>query len=281
MSQSEQTPVLEVVDLRVNYGAVQAVRDVSLRVLPNQVVSVLGANGAGKSSTVRAICGAVPSTAERVQYLGRDYKRRRAYKMARAGLVLVPEGRRIIGPLSVEENLLLGGFSVGGRRKLSGELDEVYEMFPILRTRKDVPGGLLSGGEQQMLAIGRALMSKPKLIVMDEPTMGLAPIMVDAVMETVGRISKLGVAILMVEQNVTAAMPVSDFVYVLEQGRVAYSGVASEAAENTEVLEAFLGIDVIEDVVAEEEAEAAEAAEAEEKPATAEAAGRGHGAQTS
>src|SRR5262249_26276879 len=179
---------------------------------------------------------------------------------------LVPEGRRIIGPLTVEENLLLGGFSVGGRRKLTGELDETYELFPILRTRKDVPGGLLSGGEQQMLAIGRALMAKPKLIVMDEPTMGLAPIMVDAVMETVGRISKLGVAILMVEQNVTAAMPVSDFVYVLEQGRVAYSGVASEAVENAEVLEAFLGIDIIEDVVAEEEAEAAEAAS------------RGHGA---
>ena len=260
MSQSDRTPVLEVVNLHVSYGAVQAVRDVSLRVLPNQVVSVLGANGAGKSSTVRAICGAVPSSADSVRYLGREYKRRRAYKMARAGLVLVPEGRRIIGPLTVEENLLLGGFSVGGRRKLTAGLDEVYEMFPILRTRKDVPGGLLSGGEQQMLAIGRALMAKPRLIVMDEPTMGLAPIMVDAVMETVGRISKLGVAILMVEQNVTAAMPVSDFVYVLEQGRVAYAGVASEAVENSEVLEAFLGIDIIEDVVAEEEAEAAEAA---------------------
>jgi branched-chain amino acid transport system ATP-binding protein len=257
MSQSDQQPVLEVVDLHVNYGAVQAVRDVSLKVLPNQVVSVLGANGAGKSSTVRAICGAVPSSADSVRYLGQEYKRRRAYKMARAGLVLVPEGRRILGPLSVEENLLLGGYSVGGRRKLAGSLEEAYELFPILRQRKDVPGGLLSGGEQQMLAIGRAMMSKPKLIVMDEPTMGLAPIMVDAVMETVGRIAKTGVAILMVEQNVTAAMPVSDFVYVLEQGRVAYSGVASEAMENAEVLEAFLGIDIIEDVVAEEEAEAA------------------------
>ena len=265
MSQSDQTPVLDVVNLRVSYGAVQAVRDVSLRVLPNQVVSVLGANGAGKSSTVRAICGAVSSSADSVRYLGKEYKRRRAYKMARVGLVLVPEGRKIIGPLTVEENLLLGGFSVGGRRTLAGELDEMYELFPILRTRKDVPGGLLSGGEQQMLAIGRALMARPKLIVMDEPTMGLAPIMVDSVMETVGRISKLGVAILMVEQNVTAAMPVSDYVYVLEQGRVAYSGVASEALENSEVLEAFLGIDIIEDVVAEEEAEAAEAA------------GRGHG----
>ena len=262
MSQSEPVPVLEVTDLQVSYGAVRAVRDVSLKVMPNQVVSVLGANGAGKSSTVRAICGAVQSSAESVRYLGSEYKRRRAYRMARAGLVLVPEGRRILGPLTVEENLLLGGYSVGGRRKLAGKLEECYELFPILRERKDVPGGLLSGGEQQMLAIGRALMSKPKLIVMDEPTMGLAPIMVDAVMETVGRIAKTGVAILMVEQNVTAAMPVSDFVYVLEQGRVAYSGVASEAMENAEVLEAFLGIDIIEDVVAEEEAEAAEAAEA-------------------
>jgi branched-chain amino acid transport system ATP-binding protein len=260
MSQSEQVPVLEVVDLRVSYGAVQAVREVSLRVLPNQVVSVLGANGAGKSSTVRAICGAVPSTAASVRYLGREYKRRRAYKMARAGLVLVPEGRQIIGPLSVEENLLLGGYSRGGRRKLATELDEIYELFPILHTRKDVPGGLLSGGEQQMLAIGRALISKPNLIVMDEPTMGLAPIMVDAVMETVGRIAKRGVAILMVEQNVTAAMPVSDYVYVLEQGRVAYAGLATEELQNSEILEAFLGIDIIEDVVAQEEAEAAGAA---------------------
>ena len=259
MSQSEQVPVLDVVNLNVSYGAVQAVRDVSLRVLPNQVVSVLGANGAGKSSTVRAICGAVPSSADSVRYLDHEYKRRRAYKMARAGLVLVPEGRQIIGPLTVEENLLLGGFAVGSRRKLAADLDEVYELFPILRARKDVPGGLVSGGEQQMLAIGRALMSRPKLIVMDEPTMGLAPIIVEAVMETVGRISKLGVAILMVEQNVTAAMPVSDFVYVLEQGRVAYAGKSTEALQNTEVLEAFLGIDIIEDVVAEEEAEAAEA----------------------
>jgi branched-chain amino acid transport system ATP-binding protein len=174
--------------------------------------------------------------------------------MARAGLVLVPEGRQIIGPLTVEENLLLGGFTVGGRRKLSGSLEEIYELFPILRTRKDVPGGLLSGGEQQMLAIGRAMMSKPKLIVMDEPTMGLAPIMVDAVMSTIGRISKTGVAILMVEQNVTAAMPVSDYIYVLEQGRVAYAGVPTDALQNSEIVEAFLGIDIIEDVVKEEEA---------------------------
>jgi branched-chain amino acid transport system ATP-binding protein len=254
--QSGQTPVLEVTNLTVRYGAVEAVRGVSLRVMPNQVVSVLGANGAGKSSTVRAICGATPSHADSVRYLGRAYKRRKAYRMARAGLVLVPEGRKIIGPLTVEENLLLGGYSVGGRRKLSGSLNEIYELFPILRTRKDVPGGLLSGGEQQMLAIGRAMMSKPKLIVMDEPTMGLAPIMVNSVMETVGRIAQTGVAILMVEQNVTAAMPVSDFIYVIEQGRVAYSGVPTDAMQNSEIVEAFLGIDIIEDVVKEEEAEA-------------------------
>jgi branched-chain amino acid transport system ATP-binding protein len=259
MSPSEQAPVLEVVKLHVSYGAVQAVHDVSLKVLPNQVVSVLGANGAGKSSTVRAICGAIPSNAERLVYLGRDYRRRRAYKMARAGLVLVPEGRQIIGPLTVEENLLLGGFSVGGRGKLAKALEEIYELFPILRTRKDVPGGLLSGGEQQMLAIGRAMMSKPKVIVMDEPTMGLAPIMVDAVMDTIERISGTGVAILMVEQNVTAAMPVSDYIYVLEQGRVAYAGVPTDALQNSEIVEAFLGIDIIEDVVKEEEAESGHA----------------------
>jgi branched-chain amino acid transport system ATP-binding protein len=256
MSQSEQVPVLEVTGLTVHYGAVEAVRGVSLKVLPNQVVSVLGANGAGKSSTVRAICGATPSSAQSVRYLGREYKRRKAYKMARQGLVLVPEGRHIIGPLTVEENLLLGGYTVGGKLKLAGELEAVYELFPILRTRKNVPGGLLSGGEQQMLAIGRAMMARPKLIVMDEPSMGLAPIMVNAVMETVHRIAGTGVAILMVEQNVTAAMPVSDYIYVIEQGRVAYSGVPTEAMQNSEIVEAFLGIDVIEDVVKEEEAEA-------------------------
>ncbi len=253
MPPSDSTPILEVNGLRVHYGAVEAVRGIDLKVLPNQVVSVLGANGAGKSSTVRAICGASPSTADSVRYLGREYRRRRAYRMARAGLVLVPEGRKIIGPLSVEDNLLLGGYSVGGRRRLSGPLQDVYELFPILRTRKNVAGGLLSGGEQQMLAIGRAMMAKPKLIVMDEPSMGLAPIMVNSVMETVGRIAQTGVAILMVEQNVTAAMPVSDYIYVIEQGRVAYSGVPTEALQNSEIVEAFLGIDIIEDVVKEEE----------------------------
>jgi branched-chain amino acid transport system ATP-binding protein len=267
MSQPEAvpsvTPILEITKLHVSYGAVQAVRDVSLKVMPNQVVSVLGANGAGKSSTVRAICGAIPSTAESMRYLGREYGRRRAYKMARAGLVLVPEGRKIIGPLKVEENLLLGGFTVGGRRKLAKALEEMYELFPILRTRKDVPGGLLSGGEQQMLAIGRAMMSGPRLIVMDEPTMGLAPIMVDTVMETITRIATTGVAVLMVEQNVTAAMPRSDFIYVLEQGRVAYSGVPTDAVQNSEIVERFLGIDIIEDVVKEEEAENAEQSAAE------------------
>jgi branched-chain amino acid transport system ATP-binding protein len=135
-------------------------------------------------------------------------------------------------------------------------------LFPVLRTRKDVAGGLLSGGEQQMLAIGRAMMSKPRLILMDEPTMGLAPIMVDAVMQTVSRIAKTNVAILMVEQNVMAAMPVSDFIYVLEQGRVAYSGLPTEALQNSEIVEAFLGIDIIEDVVKEEEAELAREAAA-------------------
>lgn len=268
MSQSDDSePILEIEGLNVSYGAVQAVRDVSLKVQPNQVVALLGANGAGKSSTVRAICGAIPSTAGSVRYLGQAHRRRHAHSMARAGLVLVPEGRKIIGPLTVEENLLLGGFVVGGRRKLTAGLEEIYELFPVLRTRKDVAGGLLSGGEQQMLAIGRAMMSKPRLILMDEPTMGLAPIMVDAVMETVSRIAKTHVSILMVEQNVTAAMPVSDFIYVLEQGRVAYSGLPTEALQNSEIVEAFLGIDIIEDVVKEEEAELAR--EASTVPSTA------------
>jgi branched-chain amino acid transport system ATP-binding protein len=262
MSQSHSQPILEVQQLNVRYGVVHAVRDVSLKVMPNQVVALLGANGAGKSSTVRAICGAIPSTAESVRYLGRDYRRRRAHVMSRAGLVLVPEGRKIIGPLTVEENLLLGGYHRGGRRKLAQGLEEIYELFPVLRTRKDVAGGLLSGGEQQMLAIGRALMSKPRLILMDEPTMGLAPIMVDAVMQTISRIAKTDVSILMVEQNVSAAMPVSDFIYVLEQGRVAYSGMPTEALENSEIVEAFLGIDIIEDIVKEEEAEHAREASA-------------------
>lgn len=234
-------PILAIEGLEVAYGAVTAVDGLSLEVRANQVVALLGANGAGKTSTVRAICGAIPARAGTVRFEGRLVNRRRPDRLARSGLVMVPEGRKIIAPLSVQDNLLLGGYTRGSKRALSQALDEVYELYPILSKRRDVPGGLLSGGEQQLLALARALMSRPKIILLDEPTMGLAPVMVGAVMERISEVAAMGVSILMIEQNAMAAMPRCSWVYVIELGRIVFSGSPQEAMSNLAIVEAYLG----------------------------------------
>ena len=236
-------PALEVTGLEVRYGPVVAVRGVDLRLEEGQVAVVLGANGAGKTSTMNALAGAVPVAAGRVVHHGTDVTRWPSHKVARHGLVEVPEGRRIIGPLTVEENLLLGAYHVRSRARREELLTEVYDLFPRLKERRHGPGGLLSGGEQQMLAIGRALMSEPRTLLLDEPSMGLAPSAIDRVIEAVEEISRRGISILMVEQNAAAAFEVASYVYVLEQGVLTLEGPAAEVRDDPRVARAFLGLD--------------------------------------
>jgi branched-chain amino acid transport system ATP-binding protein len=234
--------MLEVSQLVVRYGQVTAVHGIDLRVESGQVVALLGSNGAGKTSTLNAVSGALKPAGGQIRFDGTDITGRPAHRVSRGGLVQVPEGRRIIGPLTVEENLKLGAYHQRGAR-VAPLLSDVYELFPILHERRDKPGGLLSGGEQQMLAFGRALMSEPKTLLLDEPSMGLAPIIVDKIIESVALIAQRGLSILMVEQNALAAFELADYAYVLEQGEVILEGPVDQVKDDPLVLRAFLGIE--------------------------------------
>ncbi len=243
---------LRVEDLTVRYGHVNAVRGISLQVSRGEVVAVLGANGAGKSSTLRAIAGAVKASVQgAIELFGEPVRGKRAHVLVKRGLVLVPEGRQMIAPLSVEENLLLGAHQLHSRSRRGELLKEAFELFPVLEERRGQVSGLLSGGEQQMLAFGRALMSDPKIILMDEPSMGLSPLMVDRVMDAVRELNRRGRSILLVEQNAHAAFGVASRVYVLDQGRIVRDGSSAEVSADPIVAQAFLGL--------REEAEEAEA----------------------
>jgi branched-chain amino acid transport system ATP-binding protein len=237
-----QPPALEIHDMKVRYGHVIALDGVSLSVPANAIVAVLGANGAGKTSLLTALAGICPGQISgAMSFFGQPRGFRSAYKTARDGMVLVPEGRRVFAPLSVEENLLVASYARGRRAKSRHTLDEVYELFPILHTRRSVAAGLLSGGEQQMLAFGRAIMAAPRLILMDEPSMGLAPIIVDRVMEALKLINQRGASILVVEQNAAAVLRVADYAHVFSGGRVVSSGSADEVKKDAVVAKAFLG----------------------------------------
>ena len=233
--------LLEVQGLEVRYGGVAAVRGIDLEVDTHRVSVVLGSNGAGKTSTLRAISGLVRRSGGRVVWDGKEISDWPAYRVARAGLVMVPEGRRVFAPLSVEDNLLLGGYVNRSKPRRAQILSEVYGLFPILAERRRAKAGLLSGGEQQMLAFGRAMMAEPRLILMDEPSMGLSPAMVDTIMESIGRISALGIGVLMVEQNAAAALTVAAQATVLERGETVLAGSAAEVASHPQVVRAFLG----------------------------------------
>jgi branched-chain amino acid transport system ATP-binding protein len=240
---AEPAADLVVDDLKVRYGHVNAVRGISLRVGHGEVVAVLGANGAGKTSTLRAIAGAVKATVQGdVRLFGARVLGRRAHSLVRRGMVLVPEGRQVIAPMSVEENLLLGAHQLRSRARRGELLAEAFELFPVLEQRRRQVSGLLSGGEQQMLAFGRALMSDPRLILMDEPSMGLAPLMVDRVMDAVLELNRRGRSILLVEQNAQAAFRVASRVYVLDQGRIVRDGPSAEVSADPIVAQAFLGL---------------------------------------
>ncbi|OZC53127.1 ABC transporter ATP-binding protein [Rhodococcus sp. RS1C4] len=232
--------MLVVSDLHVQYGKVSAVTNIGLTVEPGRITLVLGANGAGKSTTLRTIAGLVEPMSGTIVLDDVSLVGLKAHKVVRRGISLVPEGRQVFASLSVAENLRIGGYT-STREKREKNTELAYELFPILRERKDGPAGLLSGGEQQMLAFGRGLMSDPKYIMMDEPSMGLAPAVVDTVMASVREIADRGLGVLMVEQNAEAGLRVADDVVVVNRGDSVYSGGAEEARSHSSVVLAFLG----------------------------------------
>jgi len=234
------SPILEVKDLSVSYGAIGALKGVSLTLSEGEIVTLIGANGAGKTTTLRAIMRLVRTAGGEIRYRGESAAGIPTHKLVRDGLVLVPEGRIVFANLSVQENLEMGAYARrdGG---VKADFEKVYALFPRLKERIQQTAGTLSGGEQQMLAIGRALMSKPRVLLLDEPSLGLAPIVVHAIFEAIGEIHRAGVPVLLVEQNANAALRHSDRAYVLETGRVALSGTSAEVAANPKVKEAYLG----------------------------------------
>ncbi len=235
--------LLEVKSLKINYGGIQAVRGVSFHVDSGELVCLIGTNGAGKTTTLKAITGMLRAPTGSVFYGGEDISGEPAYKIARKRLVMVPEGRGIFGQLTIEENLRMGAYNRNDKPEISNDVAHVYSLFPRLKERADLKqsAGTLSGGEQQMLAIGRALMAKPKLLLLDEPSMGLAPIMVEKIFEVVQTISKEGVTTLLIEQNAFLALQVSQRGYVLDGGQITLADACDSLLANPEVRHAYLG----------------------------------------
>jgi len=232
--------LLEVKGLEVGYGGIRAVKGIDLAVAAGELVCLIGANGAGKSSTLRAICGLLPARAGSVRYDGGDVSRIPVYELPRRGLVMVPEGRGIFPQLTVEENLAMGAYARADAR-IAADLERQYEAFPRLRERRTQTAGTLSGGEQQMLAIARALMARPRLLLLDEPSMGLAPLLVAKIFEIVREIAARGVTILLVEQNAKLALEIASRGYVMESGSIALADAAATLLANAKVREAYLG----------------------------------------
>ncbi len=227
--------------VEVAYGGIRAVQGVDLTIAAGELVSLIGANGAGKTTTLRALCGMTPASAGEIWFDGQRIDRLASHEHVRLGIAHVPEGRGIFGRLTVRENLLLGAYLRCDRDGIRRDEAHVHELFPRLAERQRQSAGTLSGGEQQMLAIGRALMARPRLLLLDEPSMGLAPILVQKIFDIIRRISKEGVTMLLVEQNAKLALEVSNRAYVLESGRVVLSGPAIELANNPQVRAAYLG----------------------------------------
>lgn len=235
--------MLEVKDLEVSYGKIVAVKGISFTVDEGQVVTLIGTNGAGKTTTLRTISGLLRPSAGSISFLGKRIDAVPAHEIVMMGLAQSPEGRRIFPRQSVEENLMLGAFSRRDRAGIAEDLQEVYDLFPILAERRKQSAGTFSGGEQQMLAMGRAMMSRPKLLMLDEPSMGLSPLMMSKIMSTVRTLQKRGTTILLVEQNAQAALKLADHGYVLEVGSIVLDGPGRELLTNDAVKKAYLGED--------------------------------------
>jgi len=233
--------LLEVRGLEVAYGGIKAVKGIDLQVGEGELVTLIGANGAGKTTTLKALAGLIRPAAGRIHYNGRDITARPAFELVRQGLALVPEGRGVFGRLTVEENLEMGAYSRRDRPRIAADLDRVYALLPRLAERRRQHGGTLSGGEQQMLAIGRALMSRPRMLLLDEPSMGLAPQMVQKIFETIRTIAAEGVTLLLVEQNAKLALETCHRGYVMESGLIALADRAADLLANPQVRQAYLG----------------------------------------
>ena len=233
--------MLKVENLSVHYGMIQAVRDVSFEVNEGEVVSLIGANGAGKTTILRTLSGLVRPSAGKIQFLGKEIQKLPAQKIVATGLSQVPEGRHVFPGLTVMENLEMGAFLKKNREENQANLKKVFSRFPRLEERKNQDAATLSGGEQQMLAMGRALMSTPKLLLLDEPSMGLAPIFIQEIFDIIQDIQKQGTTVLLIEQNANKALAISDRGYVLETGKIVLSGTGKELAASDEVRKAYLG----------------------------------------
>ena len=233
--------LLEVDNLFTAYGKIEALKGISLKVNEGEIVTLIGANGAGKSTTLKTISGQLTPRSGSIRFEGEEIAGLRAHRVAAKRIVQVPEGRRIFGRMTVRENLDLGAYLRNDRDGIAEDFERVFELFPRLREREKQQGGTLSGGEQQMLAMGRALMANPKLIMLDEPSMGLAPVIVEQIFEIIGEINKLGVTVLLVEQNAHLALGIADRAYVLETGSITIEGTGKELLTNDEVRKAYLG----------------------------------------
>lgn len=234
--------MLKLENVSAAYGDLKVLYDISLTVNDGEVVSLVGTNGAGKTTLLRIISGFVPVTAGSVSFDGVDLLKEKSYARAELGIAQIPQGRGILSTLTVRDNLMAGGYRKGARQNIKQNMENAFEMFPILKDRQNQVAGSLSGGQQQMLAIARALMMEPKLLMLDEPSLGLAPIVVEDMFDTIQRVSEQGMSILIVEQNLTKALGVADRGYVLETGRMAKEGPAKELLESEDIRQAYLGL---------------------------------------
>jgi branched-chain amino acid transport system ATP-binding protein len=233
--------MLKVTDLTVHYGAIQALRGISFDVNEGEIITLIGSNGAGKTTTLHSVSNIIKKTSGKVEFLGNDITNVSPDAIVKTGLIQVPEGRRVFANMSVKENLEMGAYTRKDKAGIKADMEKVYELFPRLKERIKQLSGTLSGGEQQMLAMGRALMSSPKLLLLDEPSMGLAPILVDEIFSIIQEINKTGTTILLVEQNAFKALSIADRAYILETGTIIKGGKASELINDDAVKSAYLG----------------------------------------
>lgn len=233
--------ILELENLVVDYGIIRALKGINMQIAPGKIVVVLGANGAGKTTTLRSISGAVKSSSGRILFEGEDIRNKQPYVISKRGISQSPEGRMVLRGLTTEDNLRIGAYKTKTKAQINQSFELVYHLFPILKERRNQQSTTLSGGEQQMLAIGRALMSNPKLLLLDEPSLGLAPLIIKSIFETIKKIANQGVTILMVEQNARQSLLIADYAYVLELGNIKNQGTTSELLQDEELISAYLG----------------------------------------